>query len=423
METEVKYTAENGINIYAYKNPALHGFYISLFIKSGSMYESAEKSGITHFLEHAVIRNINKIYGMKLYQLLDKIGLEFNAGTYSEMVNFYVTGASEAFSHGAEIISKVFDPIILDKGEIDAERKRIKAEIRESDDKNALATFAAKHIFEGTSLSQSIIGNNGAVDKITKTSLSRHHKESLSRDNIFFYVTGSFSDENIEELKALVSGAVLSDTPARDNVAPVPEKFGKRDGAVFVKKADYTMARFTFDLDMSRYSVAETDLLYDTLLSGYNSKLFVELSEERGLIYDITGGSERYRNIGTLSFNYEVKKADLEKTVDLVVDILNSLKREENIECIKSSYVDNAYLLYDDIRELNFTFAYDNHIMNEGYSSVEQRKNRYGAVSEKRLSDIAREIFTKDNLTLSLKSRGSVDTDALKKSLMRLENS
>jgi len=413
LEKEIKYTAKNGVNIYAYKNPALHGFYISLFIRSGSMYERSEESGITHFLEHAVIRNINKIYDMKLYRLLDKLGLEFNAGTYSEMVNFYITGAAESFSKGAEIITKAFSPIILSRSEADAERRRIKAEIRESDDKNSLATFAAKHVFEGTSLAQSIVGTSRAVDRISVASLSRYHKKILSKDNIFFYVTGSFTDENIDELLDLVGDVKLESDISGENIAPVPEKFGKRKGDVIVKRADYNMVRFTFDLDMSEYSMAETDLLYDTLLSGYNSKLFVELSEERGLIYDITGGSERYRNIGTLSFNYEVKKADLEKTVELVVDILNSLKSESNIECIKANYVDNAYLLYDDIRELNFTFAYDNHIMNENYASVEERKKRYGSVSEKRLAEIADKIFRVSNLTLSLKARGAVDTERL----------
>ena len=59
--------AENGIKIYGYKNPALHGFFISLFFKGGSMYEREEDMGITHFLEHVLVRNVNKLYGMKIY--------------------------------------------------------------------------------------------------------------------------------------------------------------------------------------------------------------------------------------------------------------------------------------------------------------------------------------------------------------------
>ena len=78
MEKEREYTSKNGVKVYGYKNPALHSFYISLFVRAGMLYENESELGITHFLEHAIIRNVNKIYGMKLYSELDNRALEFN---------------------------------------------------------------------------------------------------------------------------------------------------------------------------------------------------------------------------------------------------------------------------------------------------------------------------------------------------------
>ena len=37
---EKSYSSSSGAQAYAYKNPALHGFYISLFLRAGSMYEN-----------------------------------------------------------------------------------------------------------------------------------------------------------------------------------------------------------------------------------------------------------------------------------------------------------------------------------------------------------------------------------------------
>ena len=68
--------------IYYYKNPALHGFFISLFLREGSVYESAENLGITHFLEHALVRNVNNLRSGELYRELDRLGIEFGASTY-----------------------------------------------------------------------------------------------------------------------------------------------------------------------------------------------------------------------------------------------------------------------------------------------------------------------------------------------------
>jgi predicted Zn-dependent peptidase len=199
------------------------------------------------------------------------------------------------------------------------------------------------------------------------------------------------------EKKSISSGAL------HENIAPVPQTFAKRDSAVFVKNADFTMCRLSFDLDMKRYSVAETDLIYDMLLSGNNSKLFIELSEKRGLCYDLGGGCERYKNIGELYFTFEVKKADLYEALKTVMEVLNSMKHYPDVDSVKAGYVDNAYMLYDDSCELNFTFGYDNHVMDEKYSSIDERRARYENITSERIGAVARGLFLPKNLTVTVK--------------------
>ena len=88
---------------------------------------------------------------------------------------------------------------------------------------------------------------------------------------------------------------------------------------------------------------------------------------------------------------------------------------------MKAGYVDNAYMLYDDSRELNFTFAYDNHIMGEKYLSVDERKNRYENITAKRISEVATEIFRLENLTLTMKGKvKKTDKERINKILRRL---
>ena len=222
---------------------------------------------------------------------------------------------------------------------------------------------------------------------------------------MFFYLTGSYTDSDVEYLAQLVDAYDIPSGDVSNNVAPVPLDFMKRSPIPNVKNADFCAVRFTFDIDMSKTTLAETDLLYDILLSGYNSRFFIEMSEKRGLFYDVSGALERYKNIGTLHFTYEVKQQSLYEALRVSVDILNSIKREklDECECMKASYVDNAYMLYDDNRELNFTFAYDNHIMNAGYDGIEERKSEYKSVSPTRLSLLARELFSRKNLTFTMK--------------------
>ena len=107
----------------------------------------------------------------------------------------------------------------------------------------------------------------------------------------------------------------------------------------------------------------------------------------------------------------------------MAVEILNDFKKTLHApdSLMKCGYVDNAYMLYDDARELNFTFAYDNHIMSLGYSSLEERRDAYASVSAEDIRRAACEIFRLENLTLTLKSdKRKIDTDKLRTIISRL---
>ncbi len=415
---ERKMLAASGMPIYSYINNAANSFFISLYLRAGSMYESEKENGITHFFEHIAIRNINTIMDGELYLLLDKYGLEFNASTSSELVQFYISGAKEHFRHGADIISKIFSPIVLTRAEVNTERQRISAEIREVGDKTTLSAFAQAKVWEGTSLSRSITGTMGTISHIGSRALEDFRRRAMSAENVFMYVTGNVGGEDMEYLASCFENLKFGEGEIHDNFAPIPDNFGKRDGTVHIKSADFTAVRFTFDIDMDRVSVPETDILYDVLLGGYNSDFFIELSERRGLFYDLGGTLERYKNIGTFAFSYELRESKLYEALEMTALILRKFKEEliPEEKFITAGYTDNAMMLFDDARELNFTFAYDNHIMGLGYESLPARRHAYSLITPEKIRSAAKSIFRPENLTLALKgNKKKIDTEIIKK--------
>ncbi len=414
MHKEKLTVTKNGVEIYDYKNPASHSFFISLFVRAGSMHE--RESGITHLLEHAAIRNVASLMQGELYPTLDEFGMEFNASTYSEMVQFYISGASENFSNATPIIARLLSPIILTSKSLRTECDRVKAEIRENDERTSLSTFTNNIVNEGTALAGSITGTLGSVSRITLTRLEEYRRSVMTSENIFFYVTGNYTDSDIASLAREIEGYDLPHGSRAQNIAPLSHSFGRREGVVQLKNADFTMLRFTFDMDMTKMSFPETDLIYDMLLGGYNSRFFIEMSEKRGLFYDLTGASERYRNAGFFTFSFEVRAGSVYEAVEMTVSELRDFKNSlfSDSALMKAGYVTNAYLLYDDPRELNFTFAYDNHIMELGYEDIEARKNAYKSVTPERIREVARELFRPENLTLTLKgNKKKIDTARL----------
>lgn len=417
--TEKKRIAKNGIPLYSITNPHTHGMYISMFLKSGVMYEGENECGITHFFEHIAIRNVNAKMGGRLYHQLDEYGMDFNAATYNEMVQFYVSGNSKTFRRGADIITSLLSPITLSKSEIEAEKNRIKAEIREADERTSLAAFANAAVWESTTLARSITGTLGDVAGVTRKKLEDYRYRVCTKDNIFFYVTGNATDDDISYLLELIGGysldSCITDTQERNNEAPVPIGFGYRSPEVRVKNADFTKIRYSFDVDMSRVSAAELDLLYEIVLGGYSSDFFIELSEKRGLFYDLNGAVDRYRNIGEFYFSYELKPSKLYEAAEKTVELLEGYKRVPPAErSLRAVYVDNAYMLYDDSRDLNFTFGYDNHVLGLGYKGIEDRRSAYASVTPERMCEVAREVFRPENMTVAIKcNKKNTDTEKL----------
>ena len=405
--SERLYVTKNGIKIYSYRNEHAHSFFVSMFLRAGSMFEREEDSGITHFLEHVAIRNVNALMGDKLYALLDKYGLAFNASTASEMVQFYVSGSPKNFSTGASILASVLSPIILDTGSISVERDRIKAEIRESDEKNTLAAFSGTLVFEDTSLSRSILGTNKTVSRITKARLERYRQEVMTSGNLFFYVTGNFTDEDIKTLAREIESKDVPFGEGRENIAPVPKGFCKRHPESHIKNGDFTMLRLTFDIDMAKVKIPALDIIYDMLVSGNNSRLFYELSEKRGIVYDINGFVDKYKNLGILSFYYEIKEDKIYEALELTLSILTSVKSEipDKDSCMKAIYVDNAPMLLDDPCEFNFTFGHGNHIVGQNFKNISDQQKAYDEITPEMLRDTMRIIFAPENLTVAVKGK------------------
>ena len=423
---EKRKITKNNIEIYHYPNENTHSFCLSLYIKAGALYEADKDNGLTHFWEHAIFRNINHQMGGHMYEEIDKLGLFFNGATYKEFVQLYVIGAPKNFAAATDILLKIFQPMTPSLDQLKTEQQRVKAEIREAEDFKSLDYFAGTHAWKDTSLRNTILGTKGNVSGFNKKRLATYHQEMIAAENLFFYVTGCVDEEMIENFAGKVGELDVPTVETsggirRENMAPIPENFGNRDLLINVKNSQYTMVQYSFDLVTTKYTYAELSLLYDILFSGENALLHQELSEKRGMIYSFSSTLEKYSNIGRLFFVYEVAMRDLYESVEITTKELARLGEsiEKRLALVLPEYTDNAYFIYDDNEGFNWQRAYENHIMNGKLTSIEETREQFLAVTPERLKEMAGEIFTRENLVLSLKAdKKKLDVDRLRGSVL-----
>lgn len=398
--------ADNQLPIYYYENEALHRFCITLYIKAGILYESRDEIGITHVFEHMIFRNINRVLDGQMKQKLDKMGAYFNGCTFKEFVEIKIIAANKHFSECADIISKIFEPIDILAKEYCAEIKRIKAEIREEDEKKTIDYMGQKTVWKDTSLSKSIAGKKSVISGLSLMRIREYAEEICTANNMFMYVTGAVTEKDINELANKVGKYKLRESNIiKDNKAPIPYGFMNRSDKIKIKKADYCAIRFALDFDMSMCKKAELDLLYDILFDGECSKIHEELSEKTGFVYSYSSSLEQYNNIGNFYFSYEIDEKNVVKSIKRVIKVFNSLKNgiEEELTYVKPTYVDNGDMDLDEPEKLNWIMAYESHILEQNYKTIEDRKKAYISVTNQDIKILANKLFKPQNLVISIK--------------------
>ena len=88
-------TLENGLRVFFLKQPELRSATVGVWVASGSRYETKEKNGISHFIEHMSFKGTKKRTAFDLVCDVDKLGANMNAYTGKEVTCYYIQGLSE----------------------------------------------------------------------------------------------------------------------------------------------------------------------------------------------------------------------------------------------------------------------------------------------------------------------------------------
>jgi len=372
------------------------------------MYEKSIEAGYSHFFEHMVFRNVNRLMSGELYRELDKFGLTLSGTTYNEFIQLSICGSPKFFNKASEILTLALEEIVVTKEELSGERERVKREIREDTYSSTIDALSQKAVWCGTSLSETITGSVGNLSKITVNKLKKFSQTLMSRNNIFFYLTGAFCEDNVDFLTSLVDKKELPLSPKRQNLAPVPPLFFKRACEVKAKRDDVCKVKLAFDVDTEKVKKPVRDLIYDILFQGDTSQVFLELSEKNGYVYSYDANFEEYLNVGVLTLSFETSKADFSKALEVVKDIFISLREneeEDRLALAKVPYTENYLFILDDAEALNFNKAVESHFLGFDYKTLEERRAFYEKVTGNDVKEGAKEIFKKENLTVSIKHK------------------
>ncbi len=102
-------TLQNGLRVlYVPMKDQLTAMALVL-VETGSKYETKDKNGISHFLEHMCFKGtINRPDAIMISQELDGLGAEYNAFTGHEYTGYYAKVAATHLPQALDLVADIY---------------------------------------------------------------------------------------------------------------------------------------------------------------------------------------------------------------------------------------------------------------------------------------------------------------------------
>ena len=128
-----KHKLENGLEVLTIKKDTQISS-INVGIKVGSLNESKDEKGISHFIEHMMFKGTTKRGFEKLNDDLESLGGEYNAYTDYSITVYSISCLEEELGNAIELLGDMVTNSVFLKEEIEKERGVILAEMKASMD-------------------------------------------------------------------------------------------------------------------------------------------------------------------------------------------------------------------------------------------------------------------------------------------------
>ena len=126
MHISKKLKLKNGLEVWVSRLPNTHSVTVDLFVRSGVAYETSDKLGITHLLEHLIFRELQGFSQRELYFFMESLGTTLKAVTYRDFLRFYLKVLPENAVNAMRIFKSILQTHSWSSDAFNAEKAVVK---------------------------------------------------------------------------------------------------------------------------------------------------------------------------------------------------------------------------------------------------------------------------------------------------------
>jgi predicted Zn-dependent peptidase len=301
-------TLSSGLRLLTVPMPGLESVTVTVWVKTGSRFEEAKVSGISHFLEHMVFKGSKKRPSAKaISEIVDSIGGEFNAGTSKDWTNFYIKTRVGNIETAMDVLADMVLNPLLKPEEIEREKGTIIQEIAMYEDTPMMhiGDVFEELAFAGNPLGWDTAGTQKTVKAIKRNDFLRYRLIHYHPDQMMVSVVGGITENISKKLTEKYFQNFQfpnSKFQSNSNFQNFKNKQAKSQLKLQTKKSEQAHLILGFISEGRNYEGRFAQSLLATILGGgMSSRMFIEVRERRGLAYSIRTGVDRYQEVGYLS--------------------------------------------------------------------------------------------------------------------------
>jgi len=307
---------KNGMRLVYEHMPHIKTVSIGIFVKSGSMYETENENGISHFIEHMLFKGTEKRSAKRIAEEMDCIGGHINAYTSRECTCYYTKVLSEDMEKAAEILSDMYHSSLFRPEDIELERSVIIEEINMYEDspEDLALDSVCEHMWKGNPLGYLISGTEESVSGITREMLTHYMSRHYTPENTVLSVAGCFDEAPLISLFERLFEKGEKQTPV---ILEKPQFFsGIYTREKDIEQTHLSIAYPAYDLyDKNLYSMS---ILNNIFGGSMSSRLFQKIREEHGLCYTVYSYTSAFPQAGMMGIYAGLADSMLDEAMELI---------------------------------------------------------------------------------------------------------
>jgi len=183
-----------GLEIVLDGYPGSGSVLVAVAVKAGSVYETPDTRGVTHFLEHLLFDGSERFTREEISGWVDDNGAFLNAFTRKEATVYFLLARSDLLEESIEILSQMLLHPVFAPAEIEKERKVVLEEMSQGLDnpREAVSRAADRYLYRGSSLSEPVIGYPSTIESVSRDRIIEYHSSRYTPGRMRIFVTGDF---------------------------------------------------------------------------------------------------------------------------------------------------------------------------------------------------------------------------------------